>query len=337
MSDETYSYLIFKKLREGLDPGETHALEQWLAQSPENQRAAAEIEAIFRASEIVAPPADTKSELARLKNRLRAEAAPADVRATYRRPHIARWAWAAAAAVALLLCAIFFFKNQGKPAVEIAVISAKSSKIEQLALPDGSLVALREGAEIRFPKNFGSTGERRVQLTGEAFFEVQKNVEHPFVVEAGGCATRVLGTQFNIRARADEPSAEISVREGRVQVSGKNGSQVVLNAGQQAVFDKKTSEIKILGIEAEAVADWRSTDILFQKTALREAAQRLSRRFGQKIEIENTGLADGCQYSAYFPQAELDKILQNMESVFGLRAERTPDGGYILRGGRCPN
>ncbi|MFN0015253.1 MAG: FecR family protein [Saprospiraceae bacterium] len=341
MTEEEFAFLLDKKRREGLDAGDAQRLEAWLARSLENRQAAAEIEALLEKSASTPPPVDTHAELARLKARLRAEEAseqPPLVATGGRRAYL-HLVWAAAAAFALVLCAVFFLKDNPFAGDDLLVVSASDGAVKQVGLPDGSVAILRSGSVLRYAPGFeGSNFERRVLLRGEAFFEVKKNPARPFVVEAGGCETRVLGTRFNVRALPDAPMTEISVREGRVQVSSRNSnSQAILTPGRQAVFDKNTAIIQTETVETAAVAEWRSPELLFRQTLLRDVAERLSRRFGQTIVLENTVLAEGCRYSAFFPQADLDAVLKNLQSVYGLHTEPISGGGYRLRGGRCPN
>lgn len=332
MSTEAHLFLVFKRHREGLTPDETAQLDQWLAESPEHRQAAAEAEALLGVPVAAAPPVDTEAELQRLKTRLRQEAAPPVLEVVHRRP--AAWRWAAAAAVALLVGAFFWVKKAPSALAETVVVAAADS-LRHLTLPDGSRVTLRQGAELRFPNTFDALAERQVQLSGEAFFEVHKDPAHPFVVAAGGCQTKVLGTQFNVRAAAGEPTVEVAVREGRVQVSGGAGLEV-LQAGQGVIFDKNTQKLALSVVEPTAVADWQAPDLQFRQTPLGQVADRLSRRFNQKITLDNTDLAANCTYTAYFPRAHLPDILKNLESTFDLRADLLPDGSWVLRGGRCP-
>lgn len=336
MSPVDYSYLLFKKLREGLSPDEASQLQKWLDESPENQKAAAEAETIFKAASPVAPPVDTQAELARLKSRIREEASRPDLRVTYRRSPALRLVWAAAATVALLIGAFYFF-NTANHASDLAEITTTDGQVKRISLPDGSVVTLREGGSLHFPQSFERQPERRVQLTGEAYFEVQKDPQHPFIVDAGGCETRVLGTEFNVRAYSNAPISKVSVHEGRVQVSAPNATSVVLNPGDQVVFDKKSTSLDVSRVVANTVADWRNSDMTFQKTPLLNVTERLSDRFNQPIAFENQTFAAGCNYSAYFPEARLEDILKNIESVFNCQAQKLPGGGYLLQGGKCPS
>ena len=86
-----------------------------------------------------------------------------------------------------------------------------------VSLSDGSIVTLRPNSELRYPSRFSKTN-RVVELTGQAFFEVQKDPAHPFRVHTNRLDVNVLGTSFTVRAFAGQPTAEVSVRTGRVEV-----------------------------------------------------------------------------------------------------------------------
>lgn len=339
MSAEEYHHLLYKRLLEGLSADEERLLRAWLNESDEHRRAAAEVEALFRASADDSPPVDVADELAAFKTRLRhAEAQqPHELTVTRRSPRL--WAWQAAAAVLLLLVgAVFFFRKTAAPPLEDWVtISSDSTQNQLVALPDGSQAWLNRHSTLRFPRSFEGLAERSVHLDGEAFFEVEKAPAQPFVVEAGPCNVRVLGTSFNVRAVPGEPTCEVEVRTGRVRVSGPSaaGSAAAeLGAGQRAVYEKNAQRLAAYNQAPTQVADWRSAEISFQKTALSDVAQRLSRRFGQKIEVENPALAP-CLYSGYFPRSDLSAVLTNLQSVFSVSVEKTTEG-YLLKGGQCP-
>lgn len=339
MSAEEYHHLLYKRLLEGLSADEERLLRAWLSESADNRRAAAEVEALFRASADDAPPVDVADELAAFKTRLRSAATepqPQPLLIVKRSP-LRRWAWAAAASFLLLVGAVFLLRKTPQPDVEWVTIASETQQNQLVALPDGSRAWLNRHSTLRFARSFEGLAERNVHLDGEAFFEVEKDSAHPFVVEAGPCKVRVLGTSFNVRAVPGEPTCEVEVRTGRVRVSGPSATgaaAVELSAGQRVVYEKDTQQLTPSAQAPTQVADWRSAEISFQKTSLSDVAQRLSRRFGEKIELENPALAS-CLYSGYFPRSDLDAVLTNLRSVFNVSVEKTTEG-YMLKGGQCP-
>lgn len=325
-TEEIYYHLIYKKLREGLDPEESRLLETWLNESEEHARIAAEIEVIFRADTPEPPAVDVPAELKAFKQRLRAsENAPAPARL-----RIQTW-WAAAAVLVAVLAAVVVFRTSFSPAEEWVTVASSGQPHEVSILPDSSRVWFNHPAELAYCMNAG--GERKVRLKGEAFFEVKKDAARPFAVTAADCRVLVLGTSFNVRARAGDPGVEVSVRTGQVRVTaGKQ--QAELAPGQQALWVKTAGRLTVSTLDVAEVAEWRSPDLTFQNQPLGEVVRRLSRRFGQPVVLENAGL-EKCPYTAYFPKAELPVILANLQAVFNVSTEKDTQG-VRLRGGRCP-
>ncbi|QEC42823.1 FecR family protein [Pseudobacter ginsenosidimutans] len=123
----------------------------------------------------------------------------------------------------------------------------------QVSLPDGSMVWLNAASSLSFPVNF--TGkERKVSITGEAYFDIKKNKEQPFVVQSGNQEVEVLGTEFNINSYLPG-SISTSLLEGSVRVINTDSrQQVVLQPGKQAVLNNQ--EITTNGFNADNVTSW---------------------------------------------------------------------------------
>ena len=156
----------------------------------------------------------------------------------------------------------------------------------QVTLSDGTRVWLNAASSIRFPVVF-TGGERRVEITGEAYFEVAKNKDLPFRVQAAGSEIEVLGTHFNVNAYADETSVKTTLLEGLVKVSAsssiKNSSPKFIQPGQQAsVSNEGTIEVKDHADVEEAVA-WKNGRFQFKSTDIRSILRQLSRWYDVDI------------------------------------------------------
>src|SRR3546814_3035867 len=92
---------------------------------------------------------------------------------------------------------------------EYATLTTPRGGEYQVALPDGSRVWLNAASSLTYPTSFNGHKERRVELTGEAYFEIAKDADHPFIVESARQSVRVLGTHFNITARSEEHTSEL--------------------------------------------------------------------------------------------------------------------------------
>lgn len=155
----------------------------------------------------------------------------------------------------------------------------------QLVLPDGSKVWLNAASSIRYPTVFTGT-ERKVEITGEAYFEVAHNRSLPFKVQVNKETTvEVLGTHFNINSYEDEESINTTLLEGSVRVKHSNG-EIVLKPGQQARA-KGTEQIKVLsGVDIEKVMAWKNGVFNFQDATLEEVMRQLERWYDIDVVYE---------------------------------------------------
>ncbi len=154
---------------------------------------------------------------------------------------MARWA---AAIVGISLAIWLYSTYHTKPLKEANEIIAKKGSKTRTLLPDGSIVWLNAGSSITYDPDF--TGKtREVTLQGEAFFDIVKQPQRPFIVHAGDINIRVLGTAFNVKSYAEESTIETTLIRGLVQItnaSGKNGKPIYLHPNQKIVLPKKVSE-----------------------------------------------------------------------------------------------
>ena len=146
----------------------------------------------------------------------------------------------------------------------------------RLVLADGSKVYLNSESELRFPVVF-TGGERRVYLSGEAFFEVAPDAEKPFIVEANDVDVRVLGTRFNVNAYIPDRAIRTTLVSGKVRVSDRSGEEsAILAPGQQAVWQE--GHFSTRNVDVSAFTAWIDGKFYFEEGAtLEEIAEQLQR------------------------------------------------------------
>ncbi|PTX15065.1 FecR family protein [Pontibacter mucosus] len=156
----------------------------------------------------------------------------------------------------------------------------------QVVLPDGSKVWLNAASSLRYPARF--TGlQRRVELTGEAYFEVEKNADMPFVVESRGQVVEVLGTHFNIDAYADEAFISTTLLEGAVRVSADRASSPQLLApGQQALVSQASSAVLVRQVDIDEAVAWKSGYFMFNDEDLESIMRELARWYDVQVEYQ---------------------------------------------------
>lgn len=160
----------------------------------------------------------------------------------------------------------------------------------QVVLPDGTLVWLNAATTLRYPVAFKAGDDRKVMLTGEAYFEVNSNAQTPFKValhaHGSDAEVTVLGTRFNIMAYEDEAAVRTTLLEGAVLVSG-SGNSKKLTPGQQAIFSSaSTNTIVVENTDTEIAVAWKKGFFRFDQRQLPAIMREISRWYDVNIAYE---------------------------------------------------
>ncbi len=179
---------------------------------------------------------------------------------------------------------IYSNAGSGSTSVQMNTMSTPRGGKYKVRLPDGTEVMLNATSSITYPAIF-SGNERRVTITGEAYFEVAKNAQRPFIVNVDGrMQIRVLGTHFNVNSYKNEEGIQTTLVEGKVQVTGGNKS-VLLNPGEQS--DLKEGQLKKSAItDIEKVIAWKNNRFVFDGDKLTSIMRQLERWYDVDIIIE---------------------------------------------------
>ncbi|WP_183578408.1 FecR family protein [Mucilaginibacter sp. X5P1] len=153
----------------------------------------------------------------------------------------------------------------------------------QFILSDGTKVWLNSASSIKYPVNFIGN-ERRVELTGEAYFEVAHNAAKPFRVVSSGQTVEVLGTHFNINAYADESAVKTTLLQGSVKVSSADGSSVI-KPGEQAQFNNGKINV-VSGVDLDAAVAWKNGLFYFEDSNIQEVMRQFARWYDVDVKYE---------------------------------------------------
>jgi ferric-dicitrate binding protein FerR (iron transport regulator) len=191
-------------------------------------------------------------------------------------------------------------------------VNPKGQKSVML-LDDGTKVWLNADSKLTYSKNFGKNGLREVHLEGEAFFDVVKNPEAPFIVHTSALNIRVLGTSFNVKSYADDSRIETTLVEGKVEIDKlvdrtRTRRNVVLQPNQKATFSKESMDINVKEVAAEEVVAWRNDRLVFKSEPFGEVVKQLERWYNVKIHVENEEYAI-CPLTASIEKETLEEIL----------------------------
>lgn len=234
------------------------------------------------------------------------------------------------AILALVVTAGYFITS--KKTVEVP-ISAIAEQVERntprghrslISLRDGSKVSLNSETKITYDENFG-VDNRRIYLEGEAFFEVAKNEDLPFVVISKNLITRALGTSFNVRDYGDEDSASIALATGKVRVKRSqnptNKFKIFLNPNEQVILNKSSQKWFKTTFEPEKVLSWKDNNLNFKDMKLAGIIKTLERWYDVKIKVKGTGI-EKLKYegTGAFQRQSLENILKTLGYTMGFES-----------------
>jgi len=209
-------------------------------------------------------------------------------------------------------------------------ISTARGNQYMLILSDGTKVWLNAASSMRFPTAFKGN-ERKVEITGEAYFEIKPNPAMPFKVMAGGGEIQVLGTHFNVNAYSDESTVKTTLLEGAVAVR-KDNARLVLSPGQQAKFrpqqypaasNERTITL-LKDIDTGQETAWKDGFFWFDNTDIHTLMRQVSRWYDMEVvfngEISDDGFSG--KVSRSVPLSKLLKVLEQYEIKFKVEGKK---------------
>lgn len=184
----------------------------------------------------------------------------------------------------------------------------RGSRVVSLTLADGTRVWLNAASSLRYPVDFRE--ERKVEITGEAYFEVASDPQRRFVVDAGAVRTVVLGTHFNVNAYEDEGRTTVTLLEGRVQVEMDNLAPLLLQPEEQALV---TNDIRLLkNIDTRAVVAWKEGMFVMHQADIGTIMRQIGRWYNVAVAYE-AEVPKGTISGTVPRQLNLSEILKVME------------------------
>lgn len=246
---------------------------------------------------------------------------------------VARWVKFALAAAVIVLVAwsgFRYFPNmfdhatikKGKNS-KLITLNNMSNRIHHVVLPDSSDVWISPNSEIAYPEKFiGYT--RRIELKGEAFFDVNKDASHPFIVTSGNLVARVLGTSFLLKAYVGKP-VEVTVLTGKIAVSSKGKSDnITLYSQQKAVLGVDGEVLKQTVSEKAVVQRWQKANLSFDNASFDRVVKALNKKFDISIHCRQPEI-DNYKLNADFNNQNLTDILEMLEKSLNIHYEMEND------------
>ncbi|GEO03860.1 iron dicitrate transporter FecR [Adhaeribacter aerolatus] len=246
------------------------------------------------------------------------------------------WKWwlKAAAAIFLPVCFLWFFSNyftgENTSAIRLVTIQSGPGIRKNISLEDGSVITLNANSQVTYPQHFTSH-KREITLTGEAFFEVAKDAQRPFIVKTGGLFTQALGTSFNINYRPGKQNVAIALATGSVKIEksqpGNKNQLAILQPGQQLQYSQIDLTYKVSGFDAQAILSWREGILYFKQANLEEVIQKLESWYGIHIQVSGKipGKKQEWHYTGSYQNESLDDVLTGIAFVKNFTYEKKED------------
>lgn len=230
----------------------------------------------------------------------------------------------AAVLVAGLTIAFTVAKFAFKPAT-ITQVTAKGEK-KEIFLEDGSVIVLNSNSSVTYPEEFEST--RNIELVGQAYFKVFRDVKRPFIVQTHDVKVRVLGTSFDINSY-NHHDTKVSVITGKVEVTSPTGKKVRITKNQQADLIKN-SDLKISKENSDDKIAWISNTIILKNTKLSETVKIIENWYNVDIVIEDQELND-LTISGKFKDEKLENVLESIAYLKQLKINYTTKNQISIR------
>lgn len=282
---------------------ETARIERWMADADENRKIAEQVYYLCFASDALdaRQRIDTAAAFRRVRSRIRREQWH---RLFHRLERVA-----AVLLLPLVVLSGWLLVHVGRDLNTMVEIRSTTGMVSCVTLPDDTRVWLNSDSYLRYPTRFGK--ERRVTLYGEGYFDVAKDPDHKFVVEARSLEVEVYGTEFNVEAYDD--CIRTTLVSGRVGVRYDDQflhrQLVRMMPSQQAIYNARTGFMYLNGADVTSSTSWKEGRIVLNNTSLEDALRLIGNKYNVQFRITDDRLR-GNKFTGTFSNQSLDVILR---------------------------
>ncbi len=269
-------------------------------------------------------PVDVDKAWAKLNGRIEAAEKTSIQLAARRTPFLTTFARIAAMVIIVAGAGWLLFEVAAPQ--KITVTTAADQKNVEVLLADGSTVFLNRNSSLTYPKNFRS-GTRRVSLRGEAFFDIARDAEHPFIIDAGKADIKVLGTSFNVINENASSEVEVYVASGKVLVTSDDGSSSLTLEPEYVGRVSGSNAVQTLNTNVNYLA-WHTGMLTYDGERLGVVFEDLKRAYNIEIKVADPEINE-FRLTSPFEQQPQDTIVKLICTTFNLRSVREGDT-YIL-------
>ncbi len=233
-----------------------------------------------------------------------------------------------AASVLIIIASLLYLNPFGEPEQTPLTVLEKSAYVEKASLPgqkittrlpDGTMVRLNSGSRLVVPEQFADDS-REVELIGEAFFDVAKDPNRPFIITTEEFTIRVLGTTFNVSAYPDKKQKHVAVRTGLVNVKSGFNKSVELSPDQMVNIGEGGAISEVSKVDEALVFGWIDQLLVFRDRSLTEVFEQIELWYGVELDF-NDQLVPEKPITASFDNPTLEEVLSNISKVYGFKYE----------------
>lgn len=208
------------------------------------------------------------------------------------------------------------YQNQNREEALIAVVARE--EVKELMLPDGTKVWLNKNTTLKYPREFSEQG-RNVYMEGEAYFDVKRNPEKPFIVRSEAMQVRVLGTVFNFKSDKTNRSAVATLIKGEIEVKGNHDEgMIVLSPGQKAELNAVSRRLVVKQVDT-GIDNWHNNQFVFEKADIFTIARTLENSYGVRIilapEMDSTKTYSG----TLMKKKSVEEVLNQIKNVIPVK------------------
>lgn len=196
----------------------------------------------------------------------------------------------------------------------------------QIILQDGTKVYINSDSKLKYPKVF-QLFKREVELTGEAYFEVNKETMRPFTIHLNKLDVKVLGTKFDVRSYMNENNITVALDEGKIAMKDLIGKELTLHPGNVVIYDKKLAKFSTSTTEISTITSWKENYLQFENATLTELLFTLERQYNVKFIVPDT-FALGVRFNFSSRKVKLQEILWDLEKISKVKFQETKNGNY---------
>lgn len=212
------------------------------------------------------------------------------------------------AASLLIILGFQFYTNLFAAPEKVFSMTTTYGSRSEVELPDGSQVKLNAGTNLKYHFD-QETRTRRVDFSGEAFFDVAKS-NNPFeILTNDGLKVKVLGTKFNLSTYPDDQFAQTSLFEGTVELSRSGKTEIVLKPGEMAVLDKASSKLSYKAGEISRTTSWMQNKLYMENMSLTDVCKYLERWYDVQIKFSEEGLGEKIHYTGVLREQTVIDVL----------------------------